>query len=56
MSLIKQIEKIQNDRLYLRTVIETMLSIEASVPGQIKPAVLAELKKALDKTADLEEG
>jgi hypothetical protein len=55
-SLLKQIEKIQNDRIFLRSVIQSMLAIARDAPGAIKPAVAIELQKALDKTADPGEG
>lgn len=51
-SLLKQIEKIQNDRILLRSAIESMIAIARDVPGSVKPAVISELQKVLDKTAD----
>lgn len=55
LSLLKQIEKIQSDRIFLRSVIESMIAIARDIPGSIKPGVATELQKALDKTADPEE-
>lgn len=52
LPLLKQIEKIMNDRIYLRSTIESMIAIARDVPGSVKPAVIAELQKALDRTAD----
>lgn len=51
-SLLKQIEKIQNDRTLLRAAIGSIIAIARDVPGSVKPAVIAELQKVLDQTAD----
>lgn len=53
-SLLKQIEKIQNDRTLLRSAIQSIIVIARDIPGSVKPAVIAELQKVLDQTADEE--
>ena len=51
-TLLQQIEKIQNDRTYLRSAIASLIAVARDAPGAIKPAVVDELQKALDRTAD----
>lgn len=51
-SLLKQIEKIQNDRNLVRSAIESIIVIARDIPGSVNPAVIAQLQKVLDQTAD----
>lgn len=55
LSLAEQVQKLQNDRIYLRSTIQTMLGIAKSVPSALLPAVQEQLQKALDYTANEEE-
>lgn len=50
--LTKQIEKLEHDRLHLRTVFESIISISKGIPGAVKSSVIAEMQKALDYTKD----
>lgn len=52
LSLVKQVEKIQSDRTYLRSVIQTMVAVARDVPGQISPPIVKQLQDALDQTAN----
>jgi hypothetical protein len=52
--IVAQVQKLVRDRSHLRTVISSMLTINRDMPSsvQIKPAIVAELEKALKYTDD----
>lgn len=50
--VVAQVEKLVADRAYLRSCISSMVAIGRDAPGTIKPAIIAELEKALERTAD----
>jgi hypothetical protein len=52
-SVVAQVQKLVRDRAHLRSVISTLLVVNRDAPGQqIKPAIVAELEKALKYTDD----
>jgi hypothetical protein len=50
LSIVDEVQKLVRDRSHLRTVISSMITIARDMPGAIKPAIIEQLKAALEYT------
>jgi hypothetical protein len=50
LSVVDEVQKLVRDRAHLRTVISSIVTIARDLPGAIKPAIVEQLKAALEYT------
>lgn len=50
LSVVDEVQKLVRDRAHLRTVISSLVAVSSDVPDAMKPAIVLQLKAALNYT------